>query len=777
VTRRPLVLALAGEALLLAVLAATAGVGLAGIFAGAGYATALCLLLAHALGPDTRSLGPANVVTLVRAVLIGGVTAQVADGLATGTVHVPVLVSLACVALALDGVDGQVARRTHTVSPLGARFDMEADASLLLVLSVHVATEFGLWVLAIGAMRYLWLAAGRLLWPWLRAPLPARYSAKVVAVAQAIALIVAGSGLLSATSATGLLAMALGLLLWSFGVSGVQLWQRHAGLDNPTADSDAEHAPGTRLLTRVLNVLALALVVAALIVPSQLSDLGVGMLFVPLEGVLTAAALLVLPPLAGRVLTNVFGVVLGMHAVLTVLDVGFLAVLARPFDPTADWGLTDSMIELLSGSLGRQGAVAALVAGALLLVGLLVAVMVAVRRCAEALIRHRTRASRVLAAAVPVCLVSVLVGAQIIPAVPVSSAAVTTVAVQRVQRWITAAGEQQAFETACLTDPVRDVAPGRLLGELRGKDVVLAFLESYGRVSIEEPTHAAAMQTTLEGATRRLAGAGFGARSGFLTSPVSGGGSWLAHATVQSGLWVNREQRYVTLEASSRATLTGAFRSAGWRTVAVMPGNVKPWPKADFYPYDRVLDDANLGYRGPDLGWASTPDQYSLAAFERAEHGVSGRGPLFTQIALVSSHAPWPIIPDVIPWQRVGDGSVYQTMTTGEPRDAIWAKGGDAVRTAYRRSLQYSIDSLIFWLTTYGSKDTVVIVLGDHQPPPVLTRVGAGRDVPVSIIAGDPAVLDRIADWGWTPGLKPESTAPVWRMDAFRDRFLTAFSR
>ena len=103
----------------------------------------------------------------------------------------------------------------------------------------------------------------------------------------------------------------------------------------------------------------------------------------------------------------------------------------------------------------------------------------------------------------------------------------------------------------------------------------------------------------------------------------------------------------------------------------------------------------------------------------------------------MSSHAPWPIIPEVIGWDQVGDGSVYHSMTTGEPRDAIWAKGSDAVRTAYRRSLEYSINSLISWVETYGSEDTVVIMLGDHQPAPLLTGPGAGRDVPITIIAGD----------------------------------------
>ena len=109
----------------------------------------------------------------------GGVIAQVVDGFTTGGVRVPVLVVIATVALILDGVDGQVARRTHTVTALGARFDVEVDSILLLVLSVRIAPVLGLWVLAIGLMRYAWVAASWLL-PW-QAPLP-WHSGKAVAV-------------------------------------------------------------------------------------------------------------------------------------------------------------------------------------------------------------------------------------------------------------------------------------------------------------------------------------------------------------------------------------------------------------------------------------------------------------------------------------------------------------------------------------------------------------------------------------------------------------------
>lgn len=791
--RRQLATAAAGQAVLLAVLAVGVGLGPVGLLAGAGYVAVLCVLLTRAVRrrhgaaddptPADRGLGPANLVTLTRAVLVGGVTALVVDRFAAGSSDVVVLVVVATAALLLDAVDGRVARRTNTVTALGARFDMETDAFLILVLSVYVAPIVGPAVLAIGGMRYAYAAAGGVL-PWLRAPLPTRYSAKVVAAIQGIVLVLAASALVPQTTATGLVAVALGLLMWSFGHDVRWLWRRRRGAEYPvlTDQSGAgvtlrpDLAPPSRRGSLVLTALAAGLVLVALVLPDQPDAIGPAALHLPLEAVLGAALLLALPARVGMVLATIAGAVLGLLTVLTVLDLGFVSVLSRPFDPTSDWHLADSVVDLLTGSLGRRGAVAALVGFLVLVAALLVAVTLAARRVARVLVRRRTVARSVLGVLVPVCVVSLALGAGVVPGAPVVAASATGEAVERGRRLVAGPGEQRAFEAACATDALRGVEPERLLAGLRGKDVVIAFVESYGRSALTEPDYAAPMGATLDGATRRLAAVGFDARSAYLTSPTSGGGSWLAHATFLSGLWVDNERRHRTLMASDRMTVVSAFRRAGWRTTAVMPGNTEDWPEASFYGFDQVYDTRNFGYRGPDLGWAGIPDQYSLSVLEREEHGRRGRPPLLTEIALVSSHAPWPIIPEVIDWDRVGDGTVYESMATGEPRDAIWAKGNSAVRTAYRRSLEYSLNSMVSWLETYGGEDTVVVLLGDHQGAPLLTGPGAGRDVPVTLLAGDPAVLDRVSDWGWSPGMAPRPQAPVWPMDAFRDRFVTAFS-
>ena len=168
------VLGLTGQLALLYVLAGTVGLSPAGWLAGTvcGLMTTAILIRGVARS-GASALGAANGVTLARATFVGGVTALVADALVR-PVSVVTLVGLAIVALVLDGVDGWVARRTGTVSALGARFDMEVDAFLILILSVYVGLSVGPWVLAIGAARYVAWAAGSLV-PWLGVRVPPRY--------------------------------------------------------------------------------------------------------------------------------------------------------------------------------------------------------------------------------------------------------------------------------------------------------------------------------------------------------------------------------------------------------------------------------------------------------------------------------------------------------------------------------------------------------------------------------------------------------------------------
>ena len=306
--------------------------------------------------------------------------------------------------------------------------------------------------------------------------------------------------------------------------------------------------------------------------------------------------------------------------------------------------------------------------------------------------------------------------------------------------------------------------------------MLIVFVESFGRVAIEDPELSPGVTAVLDEGTRQLEEAGFASRSAYLTSPTFGALSWLAHATLQSGLWIDSQPRYDVLVTSPRLTLTRLFGRAGWRTVATVPANDRDWPQGEFYDFDHVYDSRNVGYEGPRFGYPTMPDQFTLDAFHRLELAPEPRRPVMAEIDLITSHAPWSRTPRLIDQADVGDGSVFEGMPQQLPSETdIWPDP-DRVRQAYGDAVEYSLRAFLRFMTTYGGDDLVVVLLGDHQPATIVSGSDAGHDVPVAVIAHDPAVLDRIAGWGWEPGLRPSTGAPVWRMDAFRDRFVAAYA-
>jgi len=702
-------------------------------------------------------LGPANQVTLVRATLALGV-AMITAASFSRPVPVAVLVTLAAIALALDFVDGWVARRTRTAASFGARFDAEADAFLIAVLSVYVARSAGVWVLAIGAARYAFGIAGWPL-PWMRRQLPPRYWRKVVAATQGIVLTVAAANVVPMAAMRVVLLIALALLAESFGRDVLWLWRRRKAT-----------AP-RRAVTAALTALALAFVWAELVAPDHPRDLSLAAFArIPLEGVAVVALLFAAPAIVRRRVAWVLGPGLGLLVVLKILNLGFFTTFDRPFDPGADWKYAGIGIETLRDSFGRTQANLAATAVVALVVSVLVVTTLAVRRLtrvASANPRWSLPAVGALGAASALCW---MFGA------PVASTTAAGLAVHEVRAVRADIRDPAVFAAQIRNDPFRNAPGSQLLQGLRGKDVIVAFVESYGKVAVQGSSFAPQVDAVLDRGTQQLQAAGFQARSGFLTSSTFGGISWLGHSTLQSGLWVNGQRRYDQLMKSDRVTLSVAFKRAGWRTVGDVPSNDRAWPQgSSFYHYDKVYDRRDVGYRGPTFTYASMPDQYVLAALQRLELAKRPRPPLFAEVDLVSSHTPWTRIPRLIDWSAVGDGSIYRTLPAGTlSKEALWSDHA-RVRAAYGQSIQYTLNSLISFVQNYGRKNLVLVMLGDHQPATVITGDEPSHDVPISIVAHDPAVLKRVAGWGWSAGLRPSPRAPVWPMSAFRDRFLRAF--
>ncbi|EEX11987.1 sulfatase [Citreicella sp. SE45] len=211
---------------------------------------------------------------------------------------------------------------------------------------------------------------------------------------------------------------------------------------------------------------------------------------------------------------------------------------------------------------------------------------------------------------------------------------------------------------------------------------------------------------------------------------------------------------------------------AGYRTMAVAPAIVMDWPEGPAMGFQEIRAAADLGYRGLPFNWVTMPDQYTLAAFDRIAAGQDA--PLMTEIALISSHAPWTPVPRMVPWEAVGDGSVFDAEATSGPSPKqVWADP-DRIRDHYGRSLDYALRTVLSWAALPRAEPPLIIVLGDHQPAGFVAQAG-GKDVPVHLI-GAPDVLSLFDGWEWTSGLRPAAAQETWPMQAFRDRFLDATS-
>ena len=534
---------------------------------------------------------------------------------------------------------------------------------------------------------------------------------------------------------------------------------------------------GSRRGVRVVgDGLALVVVLMALALPSRPEDLRpLALVTVPMELVLGGAVLLILPAGSRRVVSAGLGVLLGVLSVVKLLDLGFATALARPFDPVLDLPLLDDAVRLLTATSGRAASVGAGILAVVVGVAIIAASTCAVRRLTLAALRWRAATTRLLTVATVGWLTISLAGVQFAPGIPLAASSETRLAASEAVGVVRGLSDRRDFEREAAVDAYEGVPGDQLLTALRGKDVLITFVESYGRSALTDPRIDSSLDRSLDRATMNLSAAGFGSRSAYLTSSTAGGGSWLAQGTFLSGLWVDNQSRYSNLVASDRLTLPSAFARAGWRTVAVAPGTTRAWPEAAFYGYQGVYDDAGLDYHGPSFSWAAMPDQYTLATFQRLERSA-GHDPVMAVMPLVSSHAPWAPVPTMIDWSVAGDSSRYASMAgPNYPPEAILTRDPDQVRADYARAVDYSMTSVISYVRRYGDDNLVVIILGDHQPSPVVTGTDAGRDVPISVVSKDQSVLARINGWRWSPGLRPAVDAPVWRMDAFRDRFLTAF--
>lgn len=490
----------------------------------------------------------------------------------------------------------------------------------------------------------------------------------------------------------------------------------------------------------------------------------------PLEVPLAALLLLLTPKPVARILCLLFSLCIAVIFVLKIADIGTQAAFQREFNPYLDWKMLRDGWDLVARSAGRP--LAWLAALALLLIfSLLIGGFYKACRYLTRLAAPRRRKATVFF----VALAAIEIALSTVPAAPPVQIKAGPYLMRRVALIVTSFADLRRFEgeLAMATGADKPVD----LGAVAGRDVVIVFVESYGRSAIEDPRYAPVSGPRLAAMQRQLDAAGLSAASGWLTSSTVGGLSWLAHASVLSGLWIDSQARYDRLMQSRVPSLNRLFAAAGWQSFAIMPAITLDWPDARWYGYDRIFAAADLGYRGKPFNWITMPDQYTLSAFERLVRRPARAGgkPVMAEIALISSHAPWTPVPEAVAWDAIGDGAIFAPQTErDEPPAVVWADPAN-VRLHYIRTIDYTLEIVSDYLAR-SAGDGLFIIIGDHQPAAIVTGPDASRAVPVHIVSRDAALIDRFRQAGFSGGLRPGPDAAERPMSGLRALLLSALA-
>lgn len=530
-----------------------------------------------------------------------------------------------------------------------------------------------------------------------------------------------------------------------------------------------------------LNLAAIILIFIALVIPNRISEINLSsLLFFALELPLLCLVLMV-PGRSGLLLRWIMAAFLAVGLIFKCADMGTYNVFARPFNPVFDGYLFANGMNLLNGAVGAVGAVLVAVLLTSLVLAIIAGAFWMLGRVQRLLCISVYKSAAFLLAGVLLWLMLFFSGSNkaSVQFYQHLSMHVTDIiaTVKDIQSFNALLDKNEQLDR----DQKAEHKNNTNFALLRDKNVLVIFVESYGRTVLDNPEFSAQIRPLLERTSKDLREAGFTSRSGYLTSPTVGGLSWLAHGTAMSGLWIDNQIRYNSLMLSQQPTLNRLFKKAGWRTVAVMPAITMDWPEGKYYGYDHIYDAHNLGYQGKPFNWVTMPDQYTLSAFHARELAQRSPTPVMAEIALISSHAPWTPIPHLIDWNEVSNGVIFnEQATSGDTPEQVW-KDTVRIRLQFRLSIEYALETIASYVMNYGDENLVVLILGDHQPAPIVTgetsRTTPGsRDVPVHLIARDPKVMEAIAHWNWTPGMLPAADAPVWRMDELRNRFIDAFS-
>jgi phosphatidylglycerophosphate synthase len=729
---------------------------------GAGLSLLGVLLAARSWWGRSGRWSAANAVTTTRLALTLGVLAL------HGYLWHWLSATLLTLAFALDAVDGVLARQNGSASELGATFDMEVDAVFVVAVGFIIWQRSGglLWALIPGVLRYVYVVCLDL-FPAAAAPRRSQW-ARAAFVASTLALL-AGLGV---RGRGGEILVGLGVLvsMASFGRSFIEAY--------PGLVSSWRQARRLRIvIPGLLFVLAwtwLNLVVNVRFPASEPA----GWYFLPaLDVTVLLAALALLGLLGGRLPWPVRALVVLSLVLVRALRIGDGVTglyFGQDFNLYINVPLIPELVRYTHSTVAPAKFYAG-AAGGLLAVALFVFATDRAVKYAAAFLRTRWHVVLFAALALPFVVASHFLdqdprynqryagafGASVGPRLSREATFLVNVYDHRAAVARTISEMQEELRRT----------PSRL-ERLHHANVYLFFVESYGATVMNRPFFAERAMPVLRDVQAQLGDKGFAMASGRLDSATYGGMSWLAHATMLTGVRTGNQLQYDILGVSRPRTLARIMHDAGYHTLLVAPNTNRVSRGADFYDFDATYRNWDFDYAGPPFAWASMPDQY-VVDFVRRHVIEEAPGPFFSAYVLVSSHAPWSHVPTMVEdWAEVGNGDIYNRHPFKHTQ-TNWPDFSNAAEP-YVASIAYDLRVLQRYLIDFVKDDSLVIILGDHQPVSELTENSPSWAVPVHVLSRDPALVEPFVTRGYARGMIPsEASAP---MESFLIGFLRDFS-
>jgi hypothetical protein len=312
------------------------------------------------------------------------------------------------------------------------------------------------------------------------------------------------------------------------------------------------------------------------------------------------------------------------------------------------------------------------------------------------------------------------------------------------------------------------------LTQVRGADVVLVFIESYGAVTFDRAEIAGPLAAARTAFAADAVASGRQVVSAMVDSPTFGGSSWLAHVSLMTGVEARDEATNQALMSRARDTLVSTFGRAGYRTVALMPGLRFAWPEGAFYGFDRIYDTSALAYRGPEFGWWNVPDQFALARLDELEAARSPRQPLFVFFPTTNTHIPFgPVAPYQPDWARITTAAPYAApdVTSALAHEPDYLD----LAPSYVHAVGYTLQTLGGYLRRHATRDLVLVLVGDHQPAAAVSGADASWDVPVHVVTDRADVLEALVGRGFHAGVEP-GRRPIGPMHALLPALLESFT-